>query len=121
MEKIIIKNQEIEILAVESFYDGIGVKTKAIDITKALELFPTGELVSFELVNASNVVYGVYSNLRAYSIAKISIENQDGVLEEHIEIKLGITNETTQRIKNLEQQLLDTQYALTEIYEGMVL
>ena len=115
MEKIIINNQEINLLSADVLENGLEIKTNTLTLAEAEVLFPTNVAVNFEIANESGEIYGKYANLKVYCIAKTT-EGE----EEIIEIKLGIVNETTQKINTLEQQLLDTQYALAELYEGMV-
>jgi hypothetical protein len=116
MDKILINNQEVNIISANSISNGLEIKTNTLTLAEAEVLFPTNVAVNLEIANESGEIYGKYANLKAYCIAKIT-EGE----EEIIEIKLGIVNEITQKINTLEQQLLDTQYALAELYEGMVL
>lgn len=103
MDKLIINNQEVELLFAGSIANGIVLETNKITIQQAEELFPTNEIVAFKLANASNVIYGIYSGLKAYSIAKISEEKEDGTVEDVIQVKFGIVNKTTERINQLEE------------------
>ena len=107
MDKILINNQEVNIISANSISNGLEIKTNALTLVEAEALFPTNVALSFEVANEQGEIYGKYANLKAYCIAKIT-ESE----EEIIGIKLGIVNETAERINQVEGDSDATMEAL---------
>ena len=103
MDKIIINNQEINIVSASHIENGLVLTTKELNLVGAELLFPAKELINFEIANSDNVIYGIYANLKVYALSKKIMELEDGATEEIIEIRLGIANNTTQRLGTVEE------------------
>lgn len=103
MDKIIIRNQEIEILSANSLENGLEIKTGELTLATVETLFPTTDIVSFEIANEAGEVYGKYANLKTYAIVKNATELEDGTVEETISVKLGVVNNTTVRLNQVEE------------------